>query len=231
MLDDILALHSGIWTANRLYQPQTQYLSSGHEIIDEKLEGGWPKSGVVELQLPCFGIGELRLVLPSIASALKHSELVVFAAPPGELNPIALCQADLDLNKVIILHSTLPSTLWCIEQAIKSGCCRTAVLWGKSLSVTQARRLQLAATENDCLLFMFTYQASSQGLPVSCRLAMTPSEEGLNVRVVKRRGLPIPPFHLSLPPIFHVYQRHLLNKGQENIHVLPSSNNVVPLFR
>ncbi|WP_232312971.1 translesion DNA synthesis-associated protein ImuA [Enterovibrio coralii] len=201
MIDNILALHSGIWTANRLYQPQTHFRASGHVLLDEKLEGGWPESGVVELQLPCFGIGELRLILPAIASALDDSELTVFATPPGEVNPVALCQAGLDLEKVVILDTTTNSSLWCVEQALKSGCCRTAVLWGEALSVTQARRLQLAATENDCLLFMITHQQSVQGLPVSCRLSITPVEEGLNIHVVKRRGLPVLPFTLPLPEV------------------------------
>ncbi|WP_407334272.1 translesion DNA synthesis-associated protein ImuA [Enterovibrio sp. 27052020O] len=194
-------------------------------MIDEKLDGGWPESGVVELQLPCFGIGELRLVLPAIAHALKDTQLVVFASPPGDLNPIALRQAKLDLNKVVILNASLPSTLWCVEQALKSGCCRAAVLWGKSLSVTHARRLQLAATENDCLLFMFTHTKSTQGLPISCRLAVTPSENGLTVNVVKRRGLPVPPFSLTLPAVYSTYARH------NAPHTDSASTNVIPLFR
>ncbi|WP_394208921.1 translesion DNA synthesis-associated protein ImuA [Enterovibrio calviensis] len=226
MLDNILALHSGIWTANRLYQPNTHCRPSGHAIIDEKLDGGWPESGVVELQLPCFGIGELRLALPAIARGMKDSELILFATPPGELNPLALCQADLDLDKVIILDASLPSTLWCVEQALKSGCCRTAVLWGKSLSVTQARRLQLAAAENDCLLFMFTHQKSTQGLPVSCRLSVTPSADGLTINVVKRRGLPVPPFSLSLPAIYSTYSHHHHRHDSDTACI-----NVVPLFR
>ncbi|MDD1783193.1 translesion DNA synthesis-associated protein ImuA [Enterovibrio sp. ZSDZ35] len=229
MIDNILALHSGIWTANRLYQPQTHCRPSGHALLDEKLDGGWPESGVVELQLPCFGIGELRLVLPAIARALEDSELTVFATPPGEINPIALCQAGLNLEKVVILDTSTSSSLWCVEQALKSGCCRSAVLWGEALSVTQARRLQLAAAENDCLLFMITHQQSVQGLPVSCRLAITPVEEGLSIRVVKRRGLPVLPFTLPLPAVCNTFS--LMDKflPLPEANSLPS--NVVPLFR
>lgn len=235
MLDNILALHSGIWTANRLYQPKAHCRPSGHTVLDEKLDGGWPESGVVELQLPCFGIGELRLILPAVVTALKDSELTVFAAPPGELNPIALCQAGLDLEKVIILDASVSSSLWCVEQALKSGCCRSAVLWGEALSVTQARRLQLAATENDCLLFMITHQKSVQGLPVSCRLSAIPDEEGLNVTVIKRRGLPVQPFHVPLAPVFHPFSLAEQAEQHETITLsslqLADTSNVVPLFR
>ncbi|MFS1876495.1 translesion DNA synthesis-associated protein ImuA [Enterovibrio norvegicus] len=202
MLDNLLALHSGLWTANRLYQPQTHCRPSGFALLDEKLEGGWPESGVVELQLACFGVGELRLVLPAIATALKDSELTLFACPPGDVNPVALCQAGIDLDKVVVLASSADASLWCVEQALKSGCCRTAVLWGDALSVTQARRLQLAATENDCLLFMITHKKSVQGLPVSCRLALTPSDSGIAINVVKRRGLPVQPFTLTMPAMY-----------------------------
>lgn len=232
MIDNILALHSGIWTANRLYQPKAHCRPSGHAVLDEKLDGGWPESGVVELQLPCFGIGELRLILPAIASALNDSELTVFTAPPGELNPVALCQAGLDLEKVIILDAAVTSSLWCMEQALKSGCCRAAVLWGNALSVTQARRLQLAASENDCLLFMITHQQSVQGLPVSCRLSLTPAETGLNITVVKRRGLPVQPFLVPLPAVFHTFPLHAKPEAiNTDTLQLAEASNVVPLFR
>ncbi|MBV7297303.1 translesion DNA synthesis-associated protein ImuA [Enterovibrio paralichthyis] len=241
MLDNLLALHSGIWTANRLYQPRTHSRPSGHAVLDEKLDGGWPESGVVELQLPCFGIGELRLILPAVARGLKESELTVFAAPPGDLNPLALCQAGLDLEKVIVLDTPASSSLWCVEQAMKSGCCRTAVLWGDALSVTQARRLQLAATENDCLLFMLTHQKSVQGLPVSCRLSLTPTDEGIAVNVVKRRGLPVLPFTVPLASVAPAFTLKSRVSGSDIAHLAAASSdparpdltpsNVVPLFR
>jgi len=44
---------------------------SGYSTLDEKLEGGLPKSGVISLNSPC-GIGELRLLVPTMLSKKRN---------------------------------------------------------------------------------------------------------------------------------------------------------------
>ena len=74
---------------------------SGYASLDEKLEGGLPKSGVVSFNSP-FGIGELRLLVPTM---LSKEHLHVFINPPGNLNAEFLHHQGFDLNLIFIIHT------------------------------------------------------------------------------------------------------------------------------
>jgi len=58
-----------VWSASQSSQLACNAPSnvpSGFSMFDQKL-GGWPSSGLVELQPSASGIGELRLILPALS--------------------------------------------------------------------------------------------------------------------------------------------------------------------
>ncbi|MGF1720270.1 translesion DNA synthesis-associated protein ImuA [Vibrio kyushuensis] len=165
-----------------------EYLPTGFETLDQKLEGGYPRHGVVEVQ-SLSGIGELRLMFPHIKQN-DTERLSVFIQPPGYLCAEQLEAEDIDNQKVLIMYpQTQQQALWAAEQCLKSGACSNVFLWHSDLEVHQARRLQVASEEGDCLQFIFRQQQQGRfSLPVSLSMTLAPHRSGLEVTITKRKG-------------------------------------------
>ncbi|MFB9134760.1 translesion DNA synthesis-associated protein ImuA [Vibrio sp. AK197] len=167
-----------------------QFVSTGFDILDSQLSGGFPTCGVVEIQ-SISGIGELRLLLPQIRSQLcEQSRLIVFIQPPGMLSSQQLAAEGIDADRLLIIQpQTEQHALWAAEQCAKSGACSHLFLWPQQLEIHQARRLQVASETGQCLQFVFrNQQAHSLSLPVNLSLALSPTEYGISVRINKRKG-------------------------------------------
>ncbi|PXF29713.1 hypothetical protein WH50_19265 [Pokkaliibacter plantistimulans] len=162
--------------------------SSGYAVLDEYLQGGFPRHDVIEIDSPC-GIGELRLLLPYLQQQ-ETPRLLVFIAPPGLLSAELLLAAGIDLQQVLVLQpESDKDALWAAEQCLKSGSSHGVVMWHRQLDVHQLKRLQLAAQEGRASLFLFrTAQRIKVSLPVALSLQLRPHAQGLRVRINKRRG-------------------------------------------
>lgn len=175
---------------------------TGLEVLDKKLGGGLPASGVIDVQ-SLQGIGELRLLLPLLAEPELHRQeqprLCSFIAPPAEFNAEALIGLGLSVTHLLVIKPKKPSeALWAAEQCLKSGACRAVLLWQKSMSLHQARRLQLASQEGRAQLFLMR-AANAKPLPVSLSLRLSAQARGLNISIPKRRGgWPVAEFTLDL---------------------------------
>lgn len=176
-----------LWQANQAPESQ-DYYSTGYSLLDQKLEGGFPKHGVVELQ-SSQGIGELRLLLPHLKQT-SHERLAVFIQPPGYLCAQHLSTQEMDCNKMLLIYpKSQKEALWAAEQCLKSGACRNVLLWAADLEVHQARRLQVASETGNCLSFIFkTEQKSLFSLPVSLSMTLHPHSLGLEITITKRKG-------------------------------------------
>lgn len=193
--------------------------SSGIKELDEKLTGGFPAHGIVEIQsLP--GIGELRLIYPYLKQ--NNQRLTVFVNPPGIVHAESLQHMGIDLNKILIVTpQDHKQALWAAEQCLKSGACEQVLLWLDNLEVHQVRRLTVASETGNCLQFIFrSIQDSVFSLPVSLSLSLRPVPGGLTVNVPKRKGgWPLSEF--SVP----------MHKQWSNLVVPPSSSTVLPFPR
>ncbi|MGO1297718.1 MAG: translesion DNA synthesis-associated protein ImuA [Vibrio sp.] len=175
--------------------------TTGYALLDSKLSGGFPHSGVVEIQSPA-GIGELRLLLPYLAQTKQR--LTVFINPPGHMHSEALAHAGLTLDKVLVLTPKTPKdALWAAEQCLKSGTCGQVLLWQNHLEVHHARRLQVASTTGQCVQFLLRRpQQQIFSLPVTLSLQLQPATHGITVTIKKCKGAwPTKPF--TIP-----YQEH-----------------------
>lgn len=176
-----------LWQANQAPESQ-DYYSTGYSLLDQKLEGGFPKHGVVELQ-SSQGIGELRLLLAHLKQT-SHERLAVFIQPPGYLCAQHLSTQEMDCNKMLLIYpKSQKEALWAAEQCLKSGACSNVLLWATDLEVHQARRLQVASETGNCLSFLFkTEQKSLFSLPVSLSMTLHPHSLGLEITITKRKG-------------------------------------------
>jgi len=183
-----------IWRGASTSRP-LQPRASGWQELDRLLGGGWPGNGVVSVKTD-LGIGELRLLWPAVQ---RDQGLLVFIAPPHELNAEGLAGAGLDLSRVLLLHPARgKEALWAAEQCLQSGCCQWVCLWQKTLTPALARRLQLAARKGQSTHFLFL-TAHQTSLPVDLNLELSAQAQGLRLAVPRRRqGPSLAAFTLSM---------------------------------
>ncbi|WP_070963689.1 translesion DNA synthesis-associated protein ImuA [Vibrio sonorensis] len=205
-----------LWQANHT-QSSGEYQSTGFDLLDQKLSGGFPLHGVVEIQSP-MGIGELRLLMPHLRH--NHTDrLTVFVQPPGHLCAEYLMAEGLNPDRVLLVNpKDEQQALWVAEQCLKSGACSNVLLWHQALEVHQVRRLQVAGEQGNCLQFLFkSQQAHLFSLPVSLSMTLLPHEQGLEITITKRRGgWPHGKFVLNMKPYW------------PKLAIAPQSSVVVP---
>jgi protein ImuA len=192
---DILARlleHPGIWRGRSLTRGDT--LASGFPELDARLAGGgWPKVGLVEILATHLGSGELRLLLPLLATVTQQPQArwCTWIAPP--LTPYAPGLAAGGVNLARILVVRVPKAPeWACEQALISGACDVVLTWiTQPLKPRSVRRLQLAAQRGRTLAFLLrpwsarTAQEPSHAL---LRLGVEPHGSGVRLSILKSRG-------------------------------------------
>ena len=199
--------------------PPSATHSSGFSLLDEALGGGFPGHGVNRLQ-SAVGIGELRLLLPGLTIHDQTARLLVLINPPGQPYPDFWQKAGMNLDNILSLHPVLPQHgLWSAEQCLKSGCCHTVLLWQTVISVSEVKRLQLAANQGQCCLWLLQpCSLTSPSLPVNLSLVVEPHPQGIDVFITKRKGgWPAGPLHLDW------------RDRWPGLVVKPASSNVQPL--
>ncbi|WP_020682598.1 translesion DNA synthesis-associated protein ImuA [Marinobacterium rhizophilum] len=192
-----------VWRASdTATEPRVAGVSCGHAELDQMLHGqGWQSGSLVEVLYETEGCGELRLLLPLLA--MSTDRWVLWIDPPHIPYAPALKAAGVALERLLIVRSnSRRDRLWCLEQALKSGCCSAVLGWLGEVPQAALRRLQLAAAEGGGLGFIFrSSTCRHQGSAASYRLLLEPEQapDTLAVSVLKRRGgWPLPRRVLSL---------------------------------
>lgn len=223
------ALHPALWFGHQLGRHQGDALASGFPALDAELPGGgWPRRALTELLLPHPGVGEIRLLAPTLVAAQARGRLVMLFDPPAALSAWALLQLGLDLDALLVVQTrtrTLPRgsdsgnhNLWACEQALRSGHVGTLVAWLPTrLRAERLRRLQLAAQGHDGAAFVMREVAAAQR-PSAAPLRLALRADGadtLALRLLKRRGPPLErPLRLELPPVLCEIARQRARAGQ-----------------
>jgi len=195
-LINLLQRRNLIWHGTQqknAYKGQTTFYPE----LDDKLEGGFPEHGVVDIVSP-GGIGEVRLLLPYLR---QQRRMLVYINPPGQVCGEQLHHYGFELSQVLVLHTQeAQDALWAAEQCMKSGTNSAVLLWQNELEVHQVKRLQIAGETGQCLLFLHrTHASSCISLPVTLGLSLTANDYGLNVQIRKRKGgWPINDFQLDM---------------------------------
>lgn len=178
-----------VWQATHHTAPPS-VSSTGFKELDDELEGGFPEQGVMDIHTP-VGVGELRLVLPNLRiRQQKTDKLLVFIAPPMQINAELLAECGFRLDQVLVIQpESSQHALWSAEQCLKSGCCHSVLLWQHNLEVHQVKRLNLAAEQGQALHVLLHHQKhTGVSLPVSLAMRLTSHPQGLQVEITKRKG-------------------------------------------
>ncbi|MEM8817510.1 MAG: SOS cell division inhibitor SulA [Pseudomonadota bacterium] len=187
----------------------TAGLSSGYPALDRCLPGGgWPVHSLSEILLENYGIGELELLMPALASlagvaaasqtgaennnAVNHEQpgWIAWIAPPFQPYPPALEQWRIDLSRLLIVHPrNVDEVLWSAEQALSSGTCGAVLLWSAQLDDQSGRRLQLAAEKARSWAVAFRpLRARHEPSAAALRIALEAGAEGTDLSILKSRG-------------------------------------------
>ena len=209
------SLHPTLWLGHQLARHADAAVATGFAALDAQLPGaGWPRRALTELLLPHPGVGEIRLVAPSLAATQRSGRLVMLFDPPATLSAGALAQLGFQVEDLLVINTrtrartpVTPGTdsLWALEQALKSGHVGGVLAWlPPRLRAERLRRLQLAAHAHDGPAFVLCEMSAAQRPTAApLRLALRSSgADALAVSVLKRRGPPLDsPLQIMLPPV------------------------------
>ncbi len=185
-LDHLLDAHR-VWRGqSAVASPSRQ--STGHAALDAALPGGgWPESALSEILVAATGIGELRLLWPTLARLTILGERVVLVAPPHLPYPQAWLAAGVDLRHLSIVQAAGRDALWAAEQCLRSGSCGAVLCWPHQADDRALRRLQVAAETGQTLGFAYRpLREAVNPSPAALRLAV--DAQPAQLRVLKCRG-------------------------------------------
>lgn len=228
------SLHPSLWLGHQLARHADAAVATGFAALDAQLPGaGWPRRALTELLLPHPGIGEIRLVAPSLAAAQRAGRLVMLFDPPAALSAGALAQLGFAVEDLLIINTrtrVIPGTdsLWALEQALKSGHVGAVLAWlPPRLRPERLRRLQLAAHAHDGPAFVLCEMSAAQRPTAApLRLALRANgADALAVRVLKRRGpLLEAPLQLALPPVLSEVAQQRAGAGAVQANADPKAS-------
>ena len=192
-------LHADVWHAHTLATSVAQVVATGADALDAQLPGGgWPVGALTEL-LQAPGVhSEWLLLAPAIARC--GTAAVVLVAPPHVPFGPALSARGVASQRLLWVHTTVVAqSLWATEQALRCAGVDVVLTWLPQARADQLRRLQMAASEYNRLLFvMRPNTARQESSPAVLRLALEPGMGGLGqptdtlqIHVFKRRGPPL----------------------------------------
>ncbi|HTC54544.1 MAG TPA: translesion DNA synthesis-associated protein ImuA [Steroidobacteraceae bacterium] len=200
---DVLArllAHPGIWRGRSLTRSDT--LSSGFAELDARLPGGgWPKVGVVEILAMHLGSGELRLLLPLLATVTHQPQArwCTWIAPPLTPYAPALAAGGVNLSRILVVRASKGrerapewAPEWATEQALICGACDVVLAWiTQPLKPRIVRRLQLATQRGRTLAFLlrpWSSRVAQEPSHALLRLGVEPRSNGICLSILKSRG-------------------------------------------
>ncbi|CAP63797.1 MULTISPECIES: translesion DNA synthesis-associated protein ImuA [Cupriavidus] len=182
-------IHPSLWVASQLARDNARTASTGYTALDKELPGGgWPIGSQVELLLQQPGIGELRLLRPTLVA--RSGRPIVLLAPPHAPQALSLVSWGISPERLLWIDAQRTAdVLWAAEQTLRAGTCGALILWQSHLRNDALRRLHLAAQTSDTLFFVVRPAACARDAsPSPLRLALEPAVGGVTVNFVKRRG-------------------------------------------
>jgi hypothetical protein len=175
---------------------------TGWPMLDAALPArGWPDAALTEILMPVDGVGELRLVLPTLARLTQGQRPVVLIAPPYLPCAMGWRQQGVNLHRLTIVDAEEKQVLWAAEQCLRSGSCAAVLAWPHQADDRSLRRLQVAADTGRALAFVFRDRKHlTNASPASLRLELT-TTPSTAIWVRKCRGGNAPSQAIPFDPV------------------------------
>jgi cell division inhibitor SulA/protein ImuA len=194
--------HPAIWRG-RSAARRMEVLPTGYAALDACLPGGgWPRTGLIEILVSRFGVGEIYLLLPALAALTRRpaARWCVWVTPPLEPYAPALTAHGAALERMLVVRapaggslagrSVAPEALWAFEQTLGSGASDIALAWAaRSPRPRDIRRLHLAAERGKTFGVLFRpHRAAEESSAAILRVAVEARGAGARVTLLKSRG-------------------------------------------
>ena len=187
-----------IWQASASPQ-QSGSLSTGYPLLDQNLHlGGWPISTITELLCDGSGIGELEILLPTLARYASQNRKLVLIAPPYTPYAPALQSSGIALEQVLVIQtSSTAEQLWAFDQLLRANIAGAVLCWLPDSRVKhqQLRKLQLAAQLSHGMAVLFRpTRSASEASPAALRISLSPTPRASHaarfcrLHILKQRG-------------------------------------------
>ena len=197
-LQQLLASQT-LWHAGRGSARGVEGEPTGHAGLDALLpQGGWPRRALTELLLPADGVGELQLLLPTLARLSQAGETVAVIAPPYLPYAPAWQAAGVALEQLQLIDAAPRDALWAFEQCLRSGACAAVLGWPDTGDARLMRRLQVAADSGDCHAFALRDRRhAANPSPAALRIEYLPDAQAWQVRKCRGGQVPAQPLRLA----------------------------------
>jgi hypothetical protein len=188
-LHALLSKHQLVWQGRGAGE-KGQGVSTGFPELDRVLPArGWPLAALIEMAVPYWGLGELRLLLPAMVRLNRQKRRIVWIAPPYLPYAPALARAGLDLQYVMVVDAQSGNITWAMERLSSTRSCGMVLAWPTRLSELEARRLQLAAEAGRSIGVVLRAEDAGWRAPAAAlRMEIEPLGEKIVVDVLKVRG-------------------------------------------
>jgi hypothetical protein len=188
---EALLQHPSLWRG-RGVAPR-EGLATGIAALDAALpEGGWPRSGLVEILVAEHGCGELALWAPLIRriTRAENPRWCAFVAPPFEPFAPAWRDEGARLDRLLVVQAQPAESLWALEQCLLSGACALGIAWLQGVGMTPLRRLSLAAERGASLgVLIRPARVARDHTAATLRIGLTRTATHLRLDLLKGRGL------------------------------------------
>lgn len=186
---DALLADRRVWRGQPVALPPARQPTGLMGLDDALPTGGWPDAALSELLLPADGVGELGLLLPTLARLTRAGRDIALVAPPCLPYPPGWRQAGVDFGHVHMVDANPREALWAAEQCLRAGCLAAVLCWPRQADDRALRRLQVACESGQALGFALRdARAAANPSPAALRLLFERGEAGMRLRVLKCRG-------------------------------------------
>ncbi len=172
--------------------PAEHVIATGYPALDAVLpDGGWPRDALLEVLTGHVGVGELRLLMPALATLMAEREgYLVWVGAPYQPYAPALAQWGIDVSRVLVITADTPrDVLWATHEALVSGSAVAVLGWLQSLDIRTSRRLKLAAAKGHSLAVLFRSPAARrEASAATIRLALAAGSTGTAIDLFKVSG-------------------------------------------
>lgn len=183
-----LLLRDDMWMGHSQRFTTRAALGTGYEQLNEGLlNQGWPIGSLVEVCQQGMQ-GEWQLFTPAL---LELPGLVVLLNPPASPFGQAFIQAGIDLERLLVVTAAEKNHFIACFIELSRASVDAVLAWqpNESMTYTELRKCQLAASEGTGLSIMFRpASAQQQSSPATLRLYAQMIPTGLEVTVFKQKG-------------------------------------------
>ena len=187
-----------LWRGSGGHFGNTAAIATGFSELDHYLPGGgWPLTGISEIFIERYGLGELSILMPALAAlssrAAETRRWIVWVAPPFVPYAPALAHHGVDLSRILLVHPG-EEALWAVEQVIRSKSSLAVLAWVRAADMPSLRRLQLGAEACRCWTVLFRpVSAIDQSSPAALRFRLSSATSadpqlGIHIQIQKCRG-------------------------------------------